>query len=285
MVEQKIIEADLHMHTTASDGILTPAELVQAAEKTSLSAIAITDHDTVFGVKEAIKIASKQLVIIAGVEISTVFQQTEIHILGYFIDVDNELLLTRLASQRNARDRRNELIINKLQQLGVSITMEQFLSRYEQERAAQHSIGRPHIAQLLIEIGVVPSMDEAFRLYLATGAQAFVAVPRITPEEASAWIREAGGVSVIAHPGIYQQDEYVEQLIAKGMVDGIEVYHSDHTELQQQFYLELATQYHKLVTGGSDFHGIRNGVSYHGDLGQRGVSMHEVEQLRRATQA
>jgi predicted metal-dependent phosphoesterase TrpH len=216
------------------------------------------------------------------VEISTRAEGNEIHVLGYYIDTQQELFLSRLEEQRNTRLGRNEAIIGKLRGLGIGITMQQVLSGMGRELKPDESVGRPHIADELVRLGVAADMRDAFDKYLAEGAAAYVSPPRITPEVACRWINEAGGAAVLAHPGIYGDDELVRKIVEAGDLAGIEVYHSDHGPAEHERYLALAEEFGLLVTGGSDFHGARQGVIFHGDIGSSNVPASVLEQLKAA---
>lgn len=277
--------ADLHTHTTASDGMQSPAENVRLAKAAGLSAIAITDHDTVAGVAEALLEGKHQgITVVPGVEVSTVANGTDIHILGYYTNNDDGKWLARLASLRGLRDQRNGMILERLRELGIPLTMDEVIaaahedSTKESLQAAAVSIGRPHIAEALIRKGIVSSMKEAFDRYLKAGAAAYVNPPRLNPFEAIDWIHEAGGTSVIAHPGLYGNDSLVEEIIRYG-VQGIEVFHSDHSHEEERRYAELAASCHLIATGGSDFHGSRQGVIFHGAVGSRAVNVNVLQQL------
>lgn len=274
---------DLHSHTQASDGMQPPAENVRLAYEKGLAAVAITDHDTVSGIAEALE-AGKRLgiTVVPGVEISTRAGGKEIHVLGYYIDTEQELFLSRLEQQRNTRLGRNEVIIDKLRGLGIEISMEQVLSGMGRELKPDESVGRPHIADELVRLGAAADMRDAFDKYLAEGAAAYVSPPRITPETACRWIQEAGGTAVLAHPGIYGDDELVREILETAALRGIEVYHSDHGPAEHERYLALAEEFGLLVTGGSDFHGARQGVIFHGDIGSVHVSTAVLEQLKAA---
>lgn len=274
------IEADLHTHTTASDGTERPAANVQMAFDAGLGAIAITDHDTVSGVAEALS-AGRELGIevVPGVEISTVANGQDIHVLGYYIDINNEQFLHRLASLRDTRDTRNNMIIDRLQQLGLDITMAEVLREVENIKSKGDTVGRPHIAAVLLNKGYVSSISEAFDRYLGTGAAAYANPPRIEPATAIGWIQEAGGKAVLAHPGIYHDDALVEAIIHQGL-DGIEVYHSDHTSEEEAKYLSLAQRSGLLITAGSDFHGERGGVVFHAPIGSRRIGIDVLQSLK-----
>ncbi|NOU76284.1 PHP domain-containing protein [Paenibacillus sp. LMG 31458] len=274
------IEADLHTHTTASDGTQSPAANVQMAFDAGLSAIAITDHDTVSGVAEAL-LAGRELGIevVPGVEISTVANGQDIHVLGYYMDIHNEQFLQRLASLRETRDTRNNMIIERLQQLGLDITMAEVLREIENIKSKGDTVGRPHIAAVLLNKGYVSTISEAFDRYLGTGAAAYANPPRIEPATAIGWIQEAGGKAVLAHPGIYHDDALIEAIAHQGL-DGIEVYHSDHTPEDEAKYLSLAQRSGLLITAGSDFHGERGGVVFHAPIGSRRIGIDVLQSLK-----
>lgn len=269
--------ADLHTHTKASDGTCEPAENVRLAKEAGLAALAITDHDTVAGIPEAIKAASALGVeIIPGVEVSSVGKGQDIHVLGYFVPYEDPAFEERLFRLRETRHERNQLLIARLQELGIDISLEKV---YRRKQGTDKNIGRPHIAEELMELGVVSTIAEAFDKYLGKGGAAYVNPPRITPQEAITLIKEAGGVAVLAHPGLYDDDELVEELIVFGL-DGIEVNHPDNDEVQKMRYSKWAAQYGLVVTGGSDFHGWRGEEPFHAMLGSHTAEMDAVEQLR-----
>ncbi len=274
--------ADLHTHTTASDGVHRPADNVKMAKEAGLAAIAITDHDTVAGIAEA-KEAGRScgVEVVPGVEISTSYEGTEIHVLGYYIDVEDPTLLRRLISQRNVRDARNEGIVARLNELGIPLTMAEVAEAAGREPGMDETIGRPHIAEALVRRGVVATTQEAFDRYLAKGKPGYVdPPPRISPREAFEWIREAGGTAIVAHPGLYRNDSLAEKFLLDG-ADGLEAYHSDHGPEAERFFRELAEKHGKLATGGSDFHGARKGKIYHGAIGNRTVDVSVLAELRR----
>ena len=270
--------ADLHTHTTASDGQYSPEELVRAAREAGLAAVAVTDHDTVAGVERVMKAGAKWGVdVIPGVEISTLAEGKEIHVLGYFPGEIGRDFAEKLRSLREVRLKRNEMMVNKLRELGIPITMEEVLAK-KREQAPEANVGRPHIAEVLVDKGIVSSIDEAFKRFLGKGGAAYCTPRRISPIEAIRWISEAGGVPVLAHPGIYGDDELVESLIRNGLA-GLEAYHPDHDPEAERRYEALAEKHRLIVTGGSDFHGERHGIPYHGPLGSRTVERDRVEAL------
>ncbi|XEC96968.1 PHP domain-containing protein [Paenibacillus tarimensis] len=271
--------ADLHTHTTASDGMRTPTDVVRLAKKAGLAAVAITDHDTVAGVAEALQTGQQLgIEVVPGVEISTSEDGKDIHVLGYFTDLHDKRWLERLATLREGRESRNERIVGMLQGLGIEIAIDD-VYKAAGKKAEAESVGRPHIAEALLRKGVVGSISEAFDRYIGAGKPAFVSIPKVSPFEAIDWIREAGGTSVIAHPGLYGADPLIEALIRHG-ADGIEVYHSDHSEEDEERYLKLAHAHGMIITGGSDYHGERNDVSYHGGIGNRTVDIGVIRQLK-----
>jgi predicted metal-dependent phosphoesterase TrpH len=274
--------ADLHTHTTASDGLHRPADNVRMAKEAGLAAIAITDHDTVAGVAEAAEAGKRYgIEVVPGVEISTSFEGREIHVLGYYVDTADQTLLRRLISQRRVRDSRNEGIVARLNELGIPVTMAHVMEAAGREPGKDETIGRPHIADALVRLGVVATTQEAFDRYLAEGKAAYVAPPpRISPLEAFAWIHEAGGTAIVAHPGLYRNDALAERFLLSG-ADGLEAYHSDHEPAAEAYFRELAERHGKLVTGGSDFHGARKGKVYHGPIGNRTVDAAVLTELRR----
>lgn len=248
--------ADLHLHTTHSDGSFTPAEVIALAHEAGVTAAAITDHDITSGIPEATRTGRERGIdVIPGVEISSLFGDAELHVLGYFLDWQDETLNRRLAVLRESRHRRNPKIIERLQAAGIDIT-------YDEVRAVAgtDSVGRPHIARVLIEKRVVASAQEAFDLWLAEGRPAYVPRELPAPAEAIRWIKDAKGLAVLAHPTwIKTPDGTLSDLARRLKADGlagIEVYYSTHTARQTREYLALAKQLDLLVTGGSDFHGV-----------------------------
>lgn len=272
---------DLHTHTQASDGMQPPADNVRMAAEKGLAAVAITDHDTVAGIAEAQEAGRKYgITVVPGVEISTRAGGKDIHVLGYYMDTSNALFLSRLEGLRDTRSQRNEEIVHKLRNLGIDITLEKVIAGMGRELKPDESVGRPHIADELVRLGAATDMRDAFNKYLAEGAAAFVLPPRIRPEEACQWIVEAGGAPVLAHPGLYGDDELVRGILERSKLRGIEVYHSDHGPAEEQRYLLLAAEYGLIVTGGSDFHGARQSVIFHGDIGSVTVSADVLEKLK-----
>lgn len=270
--EIKLHEADLHCHTTASDGLLTPAELVHLAAEKGLKGIAVTDHDTIQGWQEAESAGvNYQIKILKGIELSTEWNGKEVHLLGYELDGSSGYLNDKLKGLRKAREQRMLEIIARLAALNIQISFEEVLNRAQGE-----SIGRPHIAQVLMQQGYVSSIKEAFAQYIGLGAPAYVPRYKLTPEDGIAIIRKANGVAVLAHPGLQGLEGGIPDWVKAGL-QGIEVYHSEHNPEHEIKYLAIAQKYNLLVTGGSDFHGDlhKPGV----ELGRWGVSINVLEQV------
>lgn len=274
---------DLHTHSQASDGMQPPAENVKLAKQRGLSAVALTDHDTVAGVAEAQRAGREYGIdVVAGVEISTRAGGKDIHVLGYYVNTEDEKFLERLRGLREAREERNHLIIAKLQELGLEISWQEVIDGLGRPLEPDESIGRPHMADVLVRKGYAADMRDAFNRYLAEGQPGYVSVPRVAPEDACQWIKDAGGAAVIAHPGLYRDDELVRRILVDAHPDGIEVVHSDHGPEEERRYAELAREFGLIQTGGSDYHGVRQGVVFHGDLGSKTVTVDVLDKLRAA---
>jgi predicted metal-dependent phosphoesterase TrpH len=248
---------DLHCHSTASDGTLSPTEVVQLAVRCDLNALALTDHDTIDGVAEAAAAAKTAGIdFMPGIEISAEYPHPgTMHILGYGVDPHSQTLKSLTQTLIAGRDNRNPRIIAKLQEMGVKITMDEV-----EKEAGGQVVGRPHIAAILHRKGYVSSIKEAFNKYLAQGAPAYFDKERLTPREALEMIRQSGGLPVLAHAiqlrtdNDGQLDRVVKDLLDLGLV-GIEVFHSDHNPEWIDKCERLAGKYKLLKTGGSDFHG------------------------------
>lgn len=264
--------ADLHAHTTASDGTFSPTELVERAKQNGLAAVAVSDHDTTAGLTEA-QAAGRALGIevVPGIELSTVFEGKDVHVLGYYYDPEHPALLELTRQMREDRVNRMEKMIQQLQDAGIEITRE------EVEAEAQGSIGRPHFARILIRKGYVSTMPEAFDQYLGYGKVGYVPRMKVTPEDAVRLILEVGGVPVVAHPGLVGKDYLFDTLVPAGLV-GVEAFHPDHTPEQRHHYQRLAEQHGLIATGGSDFHGA--GAEHRGELGSVHVPLDVVRQLQ-----
>src|SRR4051812_19406701 len=248
---------DLHCHSTASDGTLPPREVVRLAKQSSLSAIALTDHDTVAGCADAADEARKlSLDFLCGIEISAEFPHPgTMHILGYGVDPDSPQLKNLTETLLAGRDNRNPRIIAKLNEMGVAVSMKEW-----EEQANGGVLGRPHLAAVLARKGYVSSIKQAFDKYIGQGAPAYFDKERLTPRQAFERIAASGGVAVLAHPiqlragNDAQLERVVKDLVDLGLV-GIEVIHSDHDETWIAKCNALADRFGLIKTGGSDFHG------------------------------
>lgn len=247
---------DLHMHTLQSDGTLTPEQLVERAKSRGVSCIALTDHDTVSGIKRAQKAGEEHGVeVIPGVEISVIFEPGTMHILGYFIDIENQSLLKGLEGIQKDRRERNPKIIEKLNQLGMKITLEEV-----EKVSGGDQIGRPHFARVMLEKGYIKDFKEAFDKYLGKGTPAYVDKRRVSSRDAIKMIRDAGGVASLAHPKQLKVDagknfeKEIEKLVDEGLT-GLEVYSSCQSPGEVAYYKEVAKRFNLVMTGGSDFHG------------------------------
>jgi predicted metal-dependent phosphoesterase TrpH len=267
-------KVDLHIHSSVSDGLYSPAEVVSKAAKAGLTTISLTDHDNVDGIAPALEAAASYppLRVIPGVEISTDIPEGEVHILGYFIDHTNRELLAALEKMRGSRIRRAQKMIAKLAELGLAIDWERV-----KELAGSGSVGRPHIAQALLEKGYITTFKEAFTKYIASGGPAYVPRDKLTPEEAVNMIIRADGLPVVAHPLTFGDPEaLVKKLIDGGLV-GIEVYYKDYTTEERDRLSRLAEKYGLIKTGGSDYHGLDESTEVM--MGEAGVPPEVAEKL------
>ncbi len=241
---------DLHLHTTYSDGNLSVNELIELLRYYEIKAISITDHDSVKGQREAELLCGELgIEYISGVEISTILNNKEIHILGYGFDTDNVEINELFDRIQKGRIKRTVSILEKLENYGIFIDIKEFGSNYMDK-----NIGRPHIAQKMYEKGWIKSYDEAFQKYLYNNGPCYVPKIDVHPKEAIRLVHNAGGVSVLAHPGLMLNENDIENVIESG-IDGIEIYYPKHTETQKHRFIEMARSNGLLETGGSDFHG------------------------------
>jgi len=243
--------ADLHLHTNLSDGTLSCEEVVALAQKAGLSAIAITDHDTVAGFAQAKKAGLKNNVeVISGIELTAEYDGLEIHILGYLLDCEYPPLLQELEVLKQNRVERIYKISEKLKKnMNVNLEPDSVFSL-----AKEGTVGRLHAARAMVKSGLVNSIQEAFYKYIGDKCPGYVSGFKLTPSEAIDLIKSAGGVPVLAHPYVLKRDESISEFVQLGLM-GLEVYYSEHTQGAINFYLELAQKYKLLITGGSDFHG------------------------------
>jgi 3',5'-nucleoside bisphosphate phosphatase len=253
---------DLHTHSNHSDGDLSPRELVRLASRKRLAGLALTDHDTVAGLAEAAEAAAEdpQLTFIPGVEVSAAFPQGTLHILGLCIDPAGVALADLTARLLDARNERNPRIVAKLRAMGVDITMDEVLSRAGVADQAGGVVGRAHIAAVLMRKGYARDLADAFARYLSPGAPAFVDKERLAPAQAIAAIHDARGLAILAHPvqlqfGNFAECERMVRSLQDAGLDGLEAYHSDHSDVETRFFLDLARRLDMAVAGGSDYHG------------------------------
>jgi len=246
---------DLHTHTTFSDGTFSPTELVGLAAEKSIKVIAITDHDNFDGVLEAVKCGKeKNVTIVSGIEMSTDFESKEIHILGLFIDINNNDFNSVLKSLKEKRKKRNKIAIEKLQKLGVDITYDEL-----ETISSNKIITRAHFARILIKKGYVKSLREFFDKYMGEGKPAYVKREVVSPEKTISLINNSGGVAILAHPLLYNMtnnklNEMICYLKDLGL-KGIECIYSTHTEKDTRYLISVAEKYGLRISGGSDFHG------------------------------
>ena len=244
------MSVDLHVHTTASDGLVSPAGVVRMALDLGLSVIAITDHDSVEGVDDALDGArGTSLMVIPGVELSVLGPSGgDAHVLGYLMSHHSPALGVALARLRDARHERAHLMVDRLRSEGHAIDMERVMGH-----AGTGAVGRVHVARALVDIGSVPTIERAFAELIGRRGPFYVHKQTLDPAEALAAIHAAGGVAVLAHPGVSGEDALIP-LVDAGL-DGIEVYHAEHSASQRQHFASLANRYGLIATGGSDFHG------------------------------
>ncbi|MFC2017221.1 PHP domain-containing protein [Chloroflexota bacterium] len=249
-------KVDLHIHSTASDGRLSPADVIRKSAESGLTIIALADHDSVDGIVPALEAAKAfpWLIVIPCIEISTDVPSGEVHVLGYFIDYTDHELEATLETMRNSRRKRALGIVAKLENLGMHISWERV-----QEIAGTGSIGRPHIAQAMLEKNYIASLREAFTKYISPDGPAYVEREKMTPQEAVELILQAKGLPVLAHPLTIQDPEtMVVDLKAAGLV-GIEAYYNGYTVGEINRLVSLADRYNLIASGGSDYHGLDDG--------------------------
>ena len=244
---------DLHLHTTASDGYLSPVQLVARVAAAGITTMSVTDHDTVAALAEAgVAAAARGIRLVPGIEVTSVADGRDVHMLGYFFDPASAPLLAFLEGQRAQRVSRVREIGERLERLGMPVDVESLVTTAALRPGT--SVGRPQIARALVSAGHVSSVQEAFERWLATGLPAFVPRTGPSPNDVVDVIHAAGGVASFAHPGVTKRDDLIRPLAEHGL-DAIEIYHSDHLGEDVQQYRGLAQRLGVLVSGGSDFHG------------------------------
>jgi 3',5'-nucleoside bisphosphate phosphatase len=266
---------DLHLHTTASDGALAPADLVRRASAAGLTVISITDHDTIAGLAPADAAAgANRLEIVPGIEITAIADGRDIHVLGYYIDPASASLDRFLVRQRADRVRRVSAMAERLADLGCAIDAAPMLA----DAARGRSVGRPQLAAALVRAGHVHTQDEAFVRFLEFGRAAFVPRAGASPADVVTLVHEAGGLASLAHPGLSGRDDLIPGLVDAGL-DAIEVRHADHDEATEARYREIARRHGIAVTGGSDFH-ADDRTPHHPALGAITLPREDFERLR-----
>ena len=265
--------ADLHSHTRASDGLLAPADLVALAARSSIPVLAVTDHDTLAGVAEARAAAAKHSIrLVPGVEVSSVIRGKDLHVLGLFVDPGSASLAAFLARFRGDREKRMREMVERARAGGVDVTIDEVLAE-----AAGGMPARPHLARLLVRRGVARDVGDAFDRFLGEGKPFPAPRPRPEPGTVADAIRAAGGLSIVAHPGVTGLDRNDLVNLKSVGIDGIEVHHSDHSSSDVDKYERLAKLDGFLVSGGSDYHGA--GHEGRDGLGRAGLSKAAFEKL------
>ncbi|UCB43499.1 MAG: PHP domain-containing protein [Dehalococcoidales bacterium] len=250
-----MLSVNLHLHSNASDGRFSPAELIRRAVGEGLTVIALTDHDTIDGISPALEAARAfpGLRLIPGVEISTDVPEGEVHILGYFIDYIDGNLQAALKQMHNSRWERAQKMVTKLEELGCPIEWERV-----QEIAGEGAIGRPHVAQAMLERGYIESFKEAFTKYIGRDGPAYVEREKVTPAESVELVIQAKGLPVLAHPlTLPEPERMVTELKAAGLV-GIEAYYAGYATEDIDRLVSIANRHNLITTGGTDFHGLDN---------------------------
>jgi predicted metal-dependent phosphoesterase TrpH len=246
--------ADLHLHTQFSDGTFTPEELAGHGARLGFAALALTDHDSIEGcVRMAAACAAAGIEFIVGAELTAEHEDTEVHILGYFLDPENQTLLEKIAGFQAVRQDRIREMVAALNKAGVPLQVESVFAL-----ANCQSPGRPHVARALVKEKLIGNLDEAFEKYLKKGRPAWVPKTKMSALEGVELIHQAGGLAVMAHPGLNRTDEIIPGLVDAGL-DGIECFHTKHSTATSERYLEIAEKFNLLVTGGSDCHGFSKG--------------------------
>ncbi len=247
--------ADLHIHSIHSDGRLTPGDIAKHARAVGLKAVSLTDHDTVKGIDDMLNHGRKNdILVIPGIELSTEYNDEEIHILGYFINHKAQNLDEKLQQLRHLKIERTEKMAYNFKRIyGIDIIKE-----LVQVKKTTHTLGRPHLARILVDKGIVSSMADAFKKYLNEDCPAYVDRQRMTPREGVRLIKEAKGLPVLAHPGLIKRDIDVMDIMKQGL-EGMEVFHTKHTKEIQQRLEQMCLANKWVITGGSDCHGDRLG--------------------------
>lgn len=272
--EVLLMKYDLHAHTSYSDGLLSPAELIDLAVKQGLQGIAITDHDTIEGIDEGIRYSRRydNFKVIPSIEFGTVYEDEEVHILGHFIDFKNEELINITKKLRLERVNRGIKMINKLNELNMDITIDDV-----KRHSGDNYIGRPHIARALIDKKFVTSIEEAFEKYLNRGMPGYVERFHLSIEDTINLIKRTKGIATLAHPGLLKNKSIVDYTISKG-IQGLECIYSKHSVEDTEYFIELARKKNLIITGGSDYHGDLVGGEL--ILGKFYIDINEIPVMR-----
>ena len=266
--------ADLHLHTQFSDGTFTPEELAGHGARLGFAVMALTDHDTVEGcARMAAACAAAGIEFIVGAELTAEHHDTELHVLGYFLDPQNQKLLAEIAKFQAVRQNRIREMVARINEMGVPLEADSVFAL-----ANCKSPGRPHVARALVKAGLVSNLDEAFERFLKKNRHAWVPKKKISALEAIELVHQAGGLAVMAHPGLNRTDEIIPALVDAGL-DGIECFHTKHSTTMSERYLEIAEKFNLLVTGGSDCHGFSKGKPLIGGIK---LPYEHVEKLKAA---
>ncbi len=270
------IYADLHIHSTHSDGLLSPTQIIKMCQESGIKKFALTDHDSVSGIKQATDLCRKKIKIVPGVEMSSNLKDLDIHLLGYYIDFEDQNLISYFEDFQWHRQQRVKKFLEKLHIDGVKLDFEHI-----KINAKNGSLGRPHIAKALLEKGYVGSINEAFARYLGYHTPYYVPKKNIHPKEAIKKIKKWRGIPIIAHPAILKSEDLINHLIDLGAL-GLEIWHPDNNAKWQDRLRAIATKGRLIMTGGSDFHGFQG---KYGQFGKFGCGRKEAEQLKRLASA
>lgn len=269
--------ADLHIHTTFSDGIYTPGEIIKQAMRVPLAALAVTDHDNVEGYKATaayLQDNNIKLKLVPGVEIDTFYGDKDVHVLGYYFDISEPKLLAGLQWTRDGRVRRIKKIVAKINDFGYSLTMDEVL----QEAKGSKSYGRPHIARVMVKKGYFPIVQDVFDVLIGRNKPAYCDQEKLNPLQAVELIHGAGGIACLAHPSEIEDKAIAEKVLKIGDFDGLEVWHPSAWKAREtEYWQNLAGKYNKLTAGGSDYHGT-NG-RYPEKLGMFKVRYQDVKEI------
>lgn len=269
--------ADLHLHSNFSDGTFTPEEVVERARRVGLKALALTDHDTVEGCERAAAACTKEgIEFIVGTELTAEHNGHELHILAYLVDPGNPTLVNEIAKFQKVRQQRIREMVARINELNIPLNAEEVFAL-----ANCRSPGRPHVARAMVKARLCGTLDEAFERFLKKGRPAWVPKAKMSALEAVELIHQAGGLAVMAHPGLNKTDESIPELVAAGL-DGIECFHTKHNAVAADRYQKIAQAHGLLVTGGSDCHGLSKGKPL---IGTVKLEYRHVERLYAAKKA